>query len=297
MNSKTTGIWFVLAAILFALIFFFQRHWNAPAGISENILAGLQPSAVTSVQVIPAGALEIRADRMNGGWFLSKPMVYPAQATAIEALLDALQKLTPSTRLGAAELRGHKNSETEFGFDNPQTTLVIGAGDQTWQLLVGNKTAPGDQVFLRVVGRDGAFVADDGWLKFIPRSVNDWRDTSLVNANEDNFDSIVLTNGAKVIELHRDATNRLWRMTRPLQARANSERITSALQYLQTARAVQFITDDPKADLTAFGLQPANLDLWLGHGTNFVTGIFLGNSPTNDSTLIYAKRERWNAIV
>jgi hypothetical protein len=34
--------------------------------------------------------------------------------------------------------------------------------------LVGNKTSPGDQVFLRVVGMDGAFVADADWLKFIP---------------------------------------------------------------------------------------------------------------------------------
>ena len=163
--------------------------------------------------------------------------------------------------------------------------------------MVGNKTAPGDQVFLRVVGLDGAFVADAGWLKFIPRSANDWRDTSLVEAGENNFDSIVLTNGTKVIELHRDATNHLWRMTRPLQARADNERITAALQQLQTARVTQFITDDPNADLTAFGLQPADMDLWLGHGTNFVTGIHLGKSPTNDSTQVYAKRERWNAIV
>jgi hypothetical protein len=297
MNSKTTGTWFVIAAALFAFIFFFQRHWNAPAGIPANILADLQPSAATSVQVIPAGALEIRADRTNRNWFLSKPMVYPAQTAAIETLLDALQKLTPATRIGAGELREHQDADTEFGFEPPQISLVIEAGDQRWQLLVGNKTAPGDQVFLRVVGLDGAFVADAGWLKFIPRSVNDWRDTSLVDASENDFDAIVLTNGAKTIELHRDATNRLWRMTRPLEARANSERITSALQHLQTARVAQFVTDNPNTDLTAFGLQPADLDLWLGHGINFVTGIHLGKNPTNDSTQIYAKREGWNTIV
>jgi hypothetical protein len=297
MNSKTTGTWFVIAAALFALIFFFQRHWNAPTGIPVNILAGLQPSAVTSVQIIPAGALEIRADRMNGNWLLSKPMVYPAQAAAIETLLDALQKLAPTTRIGAGELQERHDADEDFGFEPPQISLVITAGDHSRHLLVGNKTAPGDQLFLRVVGLDGAFVADAGWLKFIPRSVNDWRDTSLVDASESDFDAIVLTNGAKTIELHRDATNRLWRMTRPLQTRANSERITDALQHLQTARVAQFITDDPNVDLTAFGLQPADLDLWLGHGTNFITGIHLGKSPTNDSTLIYAKREAWNAIV
>ena len=75
MNSKTTGIWFVVAATLFAFIFDFQQHYHARRPISANILAGLQPSTVTSIQVIPAGALEIRADRTNGDWFLSKPIV------------------------------------------------------------------------------------------------------------------------------------------------------------------------------------------------------------------------------
>ena len=287
----------MLAALLFAGVFIFQHYFRPVAAAPTPILPGLQLHSVTSVQIIPADALEIRADRTNDLWLLTKPILYPAQSAAIETLLDALQKLTPATRISAAELREHHNAETEFGFDSPQISLVIEAGDQRWQLLIGNKTAPGDQVFLRVVGADGALVTDAAWLKFIPRSANDWRDTALVSASEKEFDSIVLTNGAKVIELHRDATNHLWRMTRPLQARADSERILTALEQLRSAQVTQFVTDDPKADLAAFGLQPADLDLWLGRGTNFSTGLHLGKSPTNDPTLVYARRESWNAIV
>ena len=107
----------------------------------------------------------------------------------------------------------------------------------------------------------------------------------------------MLTNGAKVIELRRDTTNHLWRMIRPFPARADTDRITDALQRLQAARVTQFVTDNPKVDLSAFGLQPADLDLWLGHGTNFISALHVGKSPTNDSTQVFAKRERWNAIV
>jgi hypothetical protein len=82
-----------------------------------------------------------------------------------------------------------------------------------------------------------------------------------------------------------------------LHARADSARITTALQQLQSARATQFVTDDPGTDLTAFGLQPANLDLWLGHGTNFSTGLHTGKNPTNDPAQIYARLDGWNAIV
>jgi hypothetical protein len=297
MNSKTTGIWFAIAAALFALIYIFEHFLRFAAAESPCILPELHPAAVTSIQVIPSGALEIRADRTNGAWRLIKPIVYPAQPAAIESLLDTLQKLTPATRISAAELRGHHDADTEFGFETPRLSLVIEAGGQRRQLLVGNKTPPGDQVFLRIVGLDGAFVADADWLKFIPRSANDWRDTALVDANSRGLDWIVLTNGTKVIELRRDATNHLWRMIRPFPARADNDRIIDALQRVQTARATQFVTDDTRADLAAFGLQPADLDLWLGRGTNFIGAVHAGKNLTNDSTQVYAKREAWNAVM
>jgi hypothetical protein len=297
MNSKTTGIWFTIAAALFALIFIFQHFLRPAAPESYRILPELRPPAVTSVQVIPSGALEIRADRTNDAWLLTKPVAYPAQSAAIEALLDALQNLAPAIRINAAELRNHRNADAEFGFEPPRISLVIESSGQRRLLLVGNQTPPGDQVFLRVVGVDGAFVADADWLKFIPRSVNTWRDTALVDASHSRLDWIVLTNGTKAIELRQDPTNHLWRMIRPFPARADTDRITDALQHLQTTRVTQFITDDPKADLAGFGLQPAELDLWLGHGTNFISAIHVGKGPTNDPAQVFVQRDGWPVVV
>jgi len=85
-------------------------------------------------------------------------------------------------------------------------------------------------------------------------------------------------------------------MIRPLQARADTDHITDSLQRLEAASVTRFITDDPKADLTTFGLQPSDLDLWLGCGTNLVATVHLGGSPANDATQVYAKREGWNTV-
>ncbi len=295
MNTKNTWTWLFVAALLFASIYFLDRFMRPPAVSPQGILPGLRPAAVTSLQVIPAGALEIAAIRTNNSWVLVRPVAYPAQPAAIEALLDALQKLAPATRISAGELREHRNASADFGFDAPQISLVIEAGDQRWQLQVGNRTAPGDQVFLRVVGTDSAFVADADWLKFLPRSAGDWRSTALVAADGSDCDGIVLTNGAKVIELRRDPTNHLWRMIHPLQARADSDRITEALEQLQTAQVTRFVTDDA-VDLTVFGLQPAELDVWLNRGTNLVSALHVGKSATNDAAQVYARREGWNVV-
>jgi hypothetical protein len=295
MKTKNTWTWLVVAALLFASIYFLDRFMRPAAVSTQGVLPGLQPSAVTSLQVIPASALEICAVRTNNSWQLTRPVDYPAQPAAIETLLAALQKLAPATRISPGELREHRTADADFGFDPPQISLTITAGDQRWQLQVGNRTAPGAQVFLRVVGTDSAFVADADWLKYLPQTASDWRSTALVVAEANDCNAIVLTNGAKFIELRRNVTNHLWRMTRPLQARADSDRITDALQQLQTAQVAQFVTD-AATDLTAFGLQPAELDVWFNRGTNFLSALHAGKNATNDPALIYAKREGWDAV-
>ena len=296
MKSKTTAIWFVLAATLAAAIWFLENHL-LPAAPAENVLfAGLRADQVTGIKIIPAGAREINASRTNKTWLLEKPFAYPAQAAAIESLLGALEKLTPVLAISAAEMSGRKDADAEFGFDNPQFTLDLAAGEQSWHLRVGNKTAPGDGVYVRVVGATGAAVTDAGWLQFLPRDAAGWRDTTLVDT-PDTVDWIVITNGAKAIELRRDVTNRLWRMIRPQPARADSLRIVTALQQLRTAQVSQFVSDEPKADLTTFGLEPAALDVWLGHGTNLLTAIHAGKDVAGNPGQMFARREGLNAIV
>ncbi len=296
MKAKTTVIWFVLAAALFAFIWIFEHHFQSPPAVSANLLSGLRAAEVTGIQIIPAGAKEISAHREGKVWQLEKPVVYPAQPAAIQALLAALEKLAAVTRLTAAELSAHKNADAEFGFENPQFSLIVEAGEQRWQLLIGNKTAPGDQVFVRLVGVDGAFVTPVDWLQSLPHSVGEWRDTSLVAA-ADACDWIVITNGAKVIELRRDPTNQLWQMLRPLPARANSPRLTAALQQLRAAQSAQFVTDDPKADLTTYGLQPAELDVWLGRGTNFFAAVHAGKAAPENPALVFARRENYGSVI
>jgi hypothetical protein len=296
MNSKHTLTWFIIAVALFAFIFTYEFFQRSVVPESPQIFPGLHPSAVTSIQVIPAGAPEISAERTNGDWFLTQPVPYPARRAAIESLLEALQKLQAAVRITPAELSQNHDANSQYGFDSPQMSLVVQSGDDRREIVIGNKTAPGDQVFLRVIGSEGVSVVDSAWLKFIPQSDMDWRDTALVS-DENNCDTITLTNGTKVIALNYNSTNHLWQMIHPLAARANGDYISKALQQLQAARASQFVTDNSNADLTAFGLQPADLDLWLGHGTNFIAALHLGKSSTNDSSQIFARREGWSAIV
>jgi Domain of unknown function (DUF4340) len=297
MKSNTTPIWFVLAAALAAFIWFAQKHLQPVAPTNENLLPDLRAAAVTALEIIPAGERKISLVRTNRNWVMQEPFNFPAQKTAVESLLAALEKILPVLRLTAADMQSHKNADADFGFETPQFSLDVAAGDQSWHLLVGSRTAPGDGVYVRLVGGAGAFVTDLKWLQLLPRNANDWRDTRLVSA-ENSVDCIVITNGTKVIELRGNPTNHTWRIVRPEPARrADAGIIATAWQQLRTAQITRFVTDDPKADLAVYGLQPAELDLALGHGTNVSEALHLGKDSTESAGQIFAKREGWNSIV
>jgi hypothetical protein len=305
MNPKKTLFWLMIAAGLSAFIYFYRQN-VAPADPGPGrVLPNLRAMAVTSILVRPAGPaqLQIRADRVNGKWQLTQPLVYPAQLERVQKLLAFLQQLRPAHYITGSELKTHANADEEYGFASPQATLVIQQGDYVPRLRVGALTNPGDQVFVQVEGDLGAYVVDAEFLKCLPNSANDWRDTALVDLAALGFDRIAVTNNAKgdvgraglpassaTFVVQRDPTNRLWRMVWPLDARANHARIEESLQKLQKLHIRQFVSDDPKPELEPLGLAPAELELGFGKGTNNLMLLQFGRSPTNDSTSVFARR-------
>ncbi len=296
MDTKNTLMWIIVAAGLFAFIFLLKQFGGKPAVGPLPVLPGFKAAEVTSIQVHPAAQPVIRAERANGAWQLTKPVSYLAQAISIESLLAALEQLMPASQISASELRNRPNADAEFGFEPPQVSLVIQIPDARKQILIGNPTAPGDQVYLQVVGV-GAYVVTAELLKLIPRTADDWRDTALVDLRNLAFDRITISNAAAVTELQRDATNNAWTLMGAMRgARADGLGITNLLQRLQALRVTQFL-EDPKPDLETYGLQPAELDLALGQGTNGVARLQLGKSPATNANLVYACRQGAGTIV
>ncbi|MGA2864543.1 MAG: DUF4340 domain-containing protein [Verrucomicrobiota bacterium] len=298
MNPKNTWFWLAIAAVLFLAILLHHRFARPPGTGPVKVLPGLNAAAVTSVQVQPQGQLLIRAERTNHTWRLTQPVPYPAQAASIQSLLAALERLTPAAFITAHERQNRPKVDEAEGLLSPQAAIAIGQGDYSVQLDVGARTAPGDQVYLQVVGVAGVYVVDADLLKEIPRTKDDWRDTALLGFDGLVFDRLAVTNAGKALELQYEAGNHLWRIVNPaIGARADAGRISDLLQQLQNLRVTQFVSDEPKADLEAFGLEPPELELALARGTNTVALLQFGKSPTNDPALVYARLLGRNTVV
>lgn len=298
MKPGQIRFWIILAAVLFVAIWVSRRFQSAPRVGSEKILPQLDVAAITAVQVRPSGpgSLQIRAERTNGTWLLTEPIVYPAQPTNVTGLLETLASLTAATTITPAEVRARRNPEEEYGFASPQASIILQQGGYRAHLLVGNYTAPGDQVFLQVVAREGVYVVDAGWLKWVPRAANDWRDRALLNLEPGAIERLAVTNNTRAFVLQKD-TNLLWRMAWPLSsARADNARIEEALQGLSRLEIQQFVSDDAKPDLDAFGLGKPDLEVALGQGTNTPALLQFGKAMPAATNQVYARKSGQNTV-
>lgn len=297
MNSRGLWIWLSLAVVLGVLVALHERFGKPPPPIVRKVLPGLEAAKVDVVQIRPRGQLEIRAERATNGWRLVEPIAYPAQAVVLDTLLDELQRLEPAAFIPETEPGLGESEGDDFGLKTPVASIVLHQGNHRTQVLIGARTAPGDQFFLQVVGVEGVNVVDAEILGLLPSTANDLRDTGFVSLEELAFDRLAVTNGGRFFEVARTGSKGRWRMVRPIDARANNERIFDLVQKLGAVRVKQFVSDEPSPDLEPFGLRQAGLELAFKQGTNFVMHLKFGSGVTNNTNEVYACRVGHPAIV
>src|SRR5262245_13141042 len=106
MRGKQTTWLVVVALAFFAFIWFFERHTPDTARRAERavrIFPDFNPATVRSVDLTSSN-LTLRAVRTGDSWTLAAPVIYPAQASAIESFLTLVGELTAQQRVTPAEL-------------------------------------------------------------------------------------------------------------------------------------------------------------------------------------------------
>jgi len=298
MNSRSTAWLVALALGLFAYIMLIERPLRrgpGDAGAPAPLLPGFDPALVTGIEIHRSNNV-IQVERTNGLWRLSQ-LNYPAQSSVVDNWLQVVAKAHRRTQISARDLLAEPGGAAAFGMESPAAIVTIQQGGRSFQFRVGNPTAVGDMLYVQSVGEDGLQVTEAALGESLPASTAAWRDPAFVSLAGLKFNRLTVRSGGRDVELQRDPTNRLWRLTRPRPARADNNWIEQMFQQLQAARVTQFVSDVPGSDLEPFGLQPPELLVSLAEGTNQVLTLEFGRSPTNDSAAVFARRSTHPSIV
>jgi hypothetical protein len=299
MRGKQTTWLVLLALALFAFIWFFERHTPDSAeraSRAAKLVPEFNPNTVRSV-ALTASNLTLRAVRTGNSWTLTSPVNYPAQATEIEVLLTRVGDLTTQQRITPREIKRQPNGLADYGLQPPLATLVIEQPTNRVELRLGAHAQIGDRIYLQLAGLPDVFTAGSNFFWRLPQSADPWRDPALVQLDGRAYQRVEIRATGRGFAVERDATNQLWRLTKPMSARADNAKVDHLLQQLRAWRAAQFVTDDPKVDLEPLGLQSPEVELAFGTGTNDALVVQFGRGPTNDAGLVYARRLAHTNIV
>ena len=112
-------------------------------------------------------------------------------------------------------------------------------------LKIGRLSPAGGQVYLNVRGSDQVLVAGPNVLNLIPTNQLQWRDLTVLNLDRVPFSRTqVRSTNWEFRPGAATATNRLWKMTRPIEARADTPKINEWLARLQALRVRRLPRDD-----------------------------------------------------
>lgn len=300
MNPSTTRWLAGIALALLAFVVFVDRGRKDTADLADaraRVLPGLTPKDVTVLEIRAGTNRVLRLERTADAWRFTAPLPYPAQPASVERFLQSLEDLRWRSAIEAVEVLAQTNGLAAYGLTSPAAGVVAQQGGRAVELRVGSHTPIGGQVYVQVVGQDSLFTVPDGFLKTLPESAFDWRDTTLMPVPELDFNRLEVRPATNGFEVVRQATNNLWIMTRPLTTPADTARLDHLVRQLELARVAGFVADDPGDRLASFGLAPPLRELVFARGPEELFHLQVGRASTDNPDLLYLRNARLGNVM
>ncbi len=197
----------------------------------ERLLPRFDRAAATEL-TLTRGGVTTALRHEAGGWYTTTPH-RRADDAAVEALLGALE-------YGQIERRvAHIDAATraQLGLDQPRVVIAVGGH----VLRVGGE-APARAVYVQRDDEDDALVADHRLIETADLDPSLWRSLRLTLSEPGDATRVAF--GAWAVARHRG-----WRVTAPVETRADDAKVDALVQSLVRIRAKRVLADD-SADAT-----------------------------------------------
>ena len=184
----------------------------------------------------------LRAELRLGadGWELTHPVAARASQAAVQRLLDACERAPLRARLTAHELALRDLSLADFGLLEPATRLIVSGPRARSELLLGYRTSASNEVFCAFIPSGDVLVTDLALQGALPASLEELGDKRLFYGDPRRVESLSLRRaGMPFVKITRG--NGGWRLTQPIEARADGAAVDALLETLAATRIARFV--------------------------------------------------------
>src|SRR5439155_1550653 len=252
MKWKTTLVLFVIAAGVFAYLFFVERNrpGTEEATRQAQNVVNFSRDKVNGV-VIQNGDDTIDIRRRDEKWRLEIPIKEQAEGSVVNNLLLDLENWQKDDAISAKEMEADKNKLADYGLANPKLRLKLIGPDTPPEIFFGKDAALEGKMYVRFGNSKETFLASQSVKKAIDKKPEDFRDRKLTDLIMAQVVRVVLKTSAGEMELQKKGDH--WDILKPLHTRADDQKVSDLIAQVTTARIQQFVADD-RGDLHPYGL-------------------------------------------
>ncbi|HEX4638302.1 MAG TPA: DUF4340 domain-containing protein [Chthoniobacterales bacterium] len=288
MKWKTTFVLFILAAGVFAYLYFVERNrpnTQEAARQAQNVV-NFERDKIDGV-LIQNGDDKIDIRKHDDKWRLETPIKDNADAALVNELLSGLENWQKDGAISAKEMEADKNKLSDYGLVNPKLRLKLSGQGAPPEIWFGKDAALEGRMYVRVGNSKESFLTSQSVKKAIDKKPDEFRDRKLTDLIMAQVARAVLKTPAGELELQKKADH--WEIVKPLHARADDQKVSDLIAQITTARIQQFVADD-RGDLHPYGLaEPRGALTIFAENDKSGQTLQIGSVPEKEKDQVYVR--------
>ncbi len=261
MKFKGTLIWTFILIALAAFVYLYEIRGGQQRQESAEEAKKLLPIKIRQIDELtlrrPGETIVCR--RTGEGWRIIEPLDTAGDDAAIDRVLQTLAQAEKHRTVSdsAADL-------SPFGLDPPQGSVEVRGGEDLIGIVrLGFKNPAGSHVYVRLEDRPAVYLTGTQLLSQAQTELFQLRDRRVLAFQQPEVHGLMIQRGRERIEAVREAGQ--WHLKKPLQVKADSDRIEGMLRKLISARVHAYVEEAPE-DLSPWGLEHPALSVTLTLG-------------------------------
>ncbi|MFH0960343.1 MAG: DUF4340 domain-containing protein [Pseudomonadota bacterium] len=232
-----------LCVLLAILLYIFLVEFRYKKAESENKektsrLLQLEKDSIAEIKIVRSEDEPIRiAKNEANAWRVVSPLDTPADTSTVDRLIASAISAQPE------KIVLEKNTDwNTYGLEKPSLSLFFSAKGKTSEISFGASNPSKSSYYVRVQDDPRLFLVADTLEKSLNKSLFNVREKAVVKFSPEEITEIEIIHEGQQTDLKK--TEGKWRITHPMDTRANTAIIRSFLTNLKDLKA-QEIIDTP----------------------------------------------------
>ncbi|PYR52705.1 MAG: hypothetical protein DMF89_01990 [Acidobacteria bacterium] len=247
----------------------------------EKLFTSVEADKVEELKIKSATGDRTTLKKEGGTWKIVEPIAAAASQPDASAVVNAVAD-TEIVRV----VDDNPGDVKEYGLDAPriEVEFTSSGGKPSGRLLVGDKTTTGGNLYARRNDEKRVVLIAQYQESTLNKSTFDLRDKAVVKFDRDKVTGVEVTADGKTLEFAKSGSD--WRMTRPLDARADFSAVEGLIGRLESAQMKSIVPGEPSSsDLKKYGLDKPSVSASIRLGSARATVLLGGKSDAG----VYAR--------